>query len=73
MDKVFDLNTNALRDILPSDYISNTTGYKAPSVSNKAIRKDIQSFLDGIFENDETRDYLLKVIASCIFGGNDFE
>ena len=73
MDKVFDLNTNALRDILPSDYISNTTGYKAPSVSNKAIRKDIQSFLDGIFENDETRDYLLKVIASCIFGGNRWE
>ena len=72
-DGVFDLHTCEFRAIVPSDFISNTSGYNYPKKSDVNVRKAIQSFLDGIFENNETRDYLLKVLASCIFGGNRWE
>lgn len=72
-DGLFDLKTCKFRGILPSDYVSTTTGYPMPKSSNKAYRKQVEEFLFGLFECEETKDYLMKVLSSCLFGGNRWE
>jgi P4 family phage/plasmid primase-like protien len=72
-DGLFDLEMCSFRMIIPQDYISTTTGYPYPKKLNKPIRKALESFMFGLFENNEDKDYLLKVLASCLFGGNRWE
>ena len=72
-DGVFDLNTCAFRMLTPLDYVSTTCGYAYPKKSNPDIRTKVKAFLYGLFENKETEDYFLKVIASCLYGGNRWE
>lgn len=72
-DGLYDLETSVFRSIVPSDYISITCGYDYPKKSDGATRTRIQEFLYGLFENQETKDYLLRVLASCLFGGNRWE
>jgi len=72
-DGVFDLNTCVFRMLTPLDYVSTTCGYAYPKQSNPDIRKKVKAFLYGLFENKETEDYFLKVVASCLYGGNRWE
>ena len=72
-DAVVDLETGQKRAIAPSDYISLTCGYAYPKQSSPEMRAKVQSFLFGMFENEETADYLLGVLSSCLFGGNRWE
>ena len=71
-DGVFDLEKGCFRAINPKDMISTTTGYKKPN-SNTTVRAEINKFLDGLFENDSTKEYLMKVLASNLLGYNKFE
>lgn len=72
-DGLFDLEMCAFRMITPQDYVSTTTGYPYPRQTNKPIRKALEKFVFGLFENNEDKDYLMKVLASCLFGGNRWE
>lgn len=72
-NKVYDLTLGKERDILPTDYISITTGYAYPESSNKQIRAEINTLLYGMFECEDTKMYLLQVLASCLLGNNKFE
>ena len=72
-DGCFDLKMCKFRQIQPTDYISTTTGYAYPKASNPDVRSAIKKFLFGLFENVEDDEYLQKVIASCLFGGNRWE
>jgi len=72
-DGLYDGELGAFRPIQPHDYISTTTGYAYPKTKNEAVRKEIMTLFYNIFENEETKTYLLRVFASCIFGGNRWE
>jgi len=72
-DAVIDLETGQVRAITPTDYISLTCGYAYPKKSNPEMRAKINGFLFGMFENQETADYLMRVLSSCLFGGNRWE
>jgi P4 family phage/plasmid primase-like protien len=72
-DGVYDCEAGKFRPIQPQDYISTTTGYAYPKQTNEAVRKEILDMVYGLFEDEETKTYLLRVLASCIFGGNRWE
>ena len=72
-DKVYDLEAGTSRDICPKDYISITTGYAYPEASNKGVRQEISALLYGMFECEETQNYLMYVLGSCLLGNNKFE
>lgn len=67
-DKIYDLNLGDFRNINPDDYITKTTGYNAPIVSNIKIRHKIDKLLSDIFEVDiiendkEAEDYNQNVL-----------
>ena len=73
-DKVYDIFTYSIRDILPSDFITKTTRYKyAPS--NSEIRTKIVQFIKNIFMIDGTDqggldvyNYYLITKAHSLFG-----
>ena len=69
----FDLKELQERPIVPTDYICLTAGYAMPTKSNSATREAISNFIYGLFEDKEVQDYLLKVLSTCLFGGNRFE
>jgi len=69
----YDLATGHKRSLVPSDYVSTTTGYPMPKTSNPAVRQRIKQFLYGLYENAETQTYLEQVLASCLYGGNRWE
>ena len=70
---VYDLTKKEKRMIAPDDYISLTTGYEFPTKKNPEVRKLIEDTIYGMFENDEMKIYILRAIASCLFGENRFE
>jgi P4 family phage/plasmid primase-like protien len=72
-DGLFDLTSNQFRTILPSDYVSTTTGYNYPKKSNPTARAELQKFMYELFERKDVADYLWKVLASCLMGYNRFE
>lgn len=69
----FDLNTLTERPIVPTDYICLTTGYAMPKKSHPQVRNKINDFIYGLFEDADVQSYLLKVLSTCLFGGNRFE
>ena len=69
----FDLKELKSRPIVPTDYICLTTGYAMPVKSNATARKQINDFIYGLFEDADVQSYLLKVLSTCLFGGNRFE
>jgi putative DNA primase/helicase len=69
----YDLSTGVKRSLVPTDYVSTTTGYPMPKTTNATVRKSIKQFLWGLFENADTQTYLEQVLASCLFGGNRWE
>ena len=70
--KCVDFSTGQIRDVVPTDYISQTTGYNIPKRTDETIRSKLQKFLWGLFENDEVFNYFLRVCASCLYGDNRF-
>jgi phage/plasmid-associated DNA primase len=71
-DNVFDFTSCEYHPIEPTDYISITTGYDAPSL-NTPVHPTLQRFLNSLFENESKLDYLLKVIAYALWGENKFQ
>jgi P4 family phage/plasmid primase-like protien len=71
-DCIINLETMEKRNIAPSDYITVTTGYNYPT-SIPANKKQVETFLYGIFENQDTLNYFLLTLAFGILGYNRFE
>lgn len=70
---LYDLEKLEFRGILPTDYVSVTTGYEYNARPNSSIRTDIKMFLYSLFENADTAEYLLSILASCLLGNNKFQ
>ncbi len=66
---IFDLVTMTLREGLPSDFITITTGIdydpKPPHIA------EVKKFLSEILPIKTVRDYTLYYLASCLYGEND--
>jgi P4 family phage/plasmid primase-like protien len=73
-DCVYDFNICNVREILPTDYINTTCGYKYPTYDNalKGV-EDLNNFLNSLFENDDTKDYLLKTLAYSLCGKTNLQ
>jgi len=65
-NKVFDKSTYEIRNIKPEDYICKTTKYKY-SKSNTKIRKHLNEIIYTIFEDEECKNYLLRIKAESLF------
>ena len=72
-DAVYDLNVCNVRPIAPTDYVSMTTGYAYPKQSDPVARAGLKRLLSSLFENEETTNCLMRVLASCFLGLNRFE
>lgn len=72
-DGCFDLSACKFRPIEPCDYVSTTTGYEYPKHSDPVIRGHLERLLFSLFEDQETKEYLLKVLAWCLLGKNRWE
>jgi len=72
-DKVYDLVKKEFRDIRPDDWVSITTGYDAPESSDPTMRQELNDFLYGLFENQDTATYVLRLMSSCLCGVNRWE
>jgi P4 family phage/plasmid primase-like protien len=72
-DGAFDLRTCEFHPIVAKDYVSTTCGYEHPRQSRPDVRVRIEALLWGLFENKETEQYMLRVIASCLLGVNRWE
>jgi len=69
---VYDLETLTFRDGRPDDYISKTVGYDY----NEELTKDCEEVqlvlntISQILPQEDIRDYMMKVFASCLQGVN---
>lgn len=70
---VYDLEALEFRPIVPTDYISVTTGYDYDKHSDSDIRKELKAFFFSLFENEQTSAYLLSVLSSCLLGANRWQ
>ena len=70
---LFDFQSCTFRDIVPTDYITITTKYKYNKNPSQKAKDEVMGFLNSLFENTATRDYLLKVLAFSLWGVNRFE
>ena len=71
-DGLYDLEKGKFRPITPQDMISTTTGYAVPKL-NPTVRKEIDKFLYGLYEDAPSTEFLLQVLASALLGYNKFE
>lgn len=71
-DQCYDLKEKTWKPIEPTDYITITTGYTRPE-RNPETRKQIMETLAGIWEDEEPRDYMLTLLASCLSGERNAE
>lgn len=70
---VFDLRTGEFEKARPDHMVSLCTGYDySESVSAEATAL-VHKFLDEIFGSADEKDYLLKILASCLDGTRRFE
>lgn len=67
-NKVFDCIAKSFRNIEPEDYIMTTCGYDW--VDDKKNKKKILKLLEEIQPDKKQRDYLLKSLASRLYGKN---
>jgi P4 family phage/plasmid primase-like protien len=63
---VYDLETNEFRDGLPTDYLSVSCGYDYEE--EPANIKDVQRIIKQIMPNEAIRDYMLRVMSTCLSG-----
>lgn len=71
-DKVFDFEVGDFRPIEKTDYIMTTTGYNAPAL-NTLVPERLQRFLHNLFDNEETKQSLIDILAYTVYGGNKFQ
>jgi P4 family phage/plasmid primase-like protien len=72
-DCLYDLKTCAIRSIIPEDYVYTTTGYNYNNNPNQDIISIIHSFLRDIQRNEETYQYNLDIMTSCLIGRNLYQ
>jgi len=70
---VLDLTTMNFRAILPTDYITMTTGYDYISERNPAIEEEIMTYWKQVLRDEATRKFYLICLASCLEGYNTQE
>nr|WNL50250.1 primase [Marseillevirus sp.] len=70
-DGVVDLKLGIFRDGSPDDYISMSTGisYKEFSESDRAV-VECREFLRKLFPNPKIRKCAIRMVSSCMQGGN---
>ena len=71
-DKVYDIKKGKFRNIEPEDFISISTGYKAPTediINNN--KEKINSLLWSIFEDHETIKYWFSSVGISLFGNKN--
>jgi P4 family phage/plasmid primase-like protien len=57
------------RPIKQTDYITITCGYNKPDEeTTREAKKEIMDTLKTIWENNEVRDYVLKLVSTCLCG-----
>jgi P4 family phage/plasmid primase-like protien len=66
---ILDLSTMTLREGLPSDRITITTGIDYDP--KPEFVSEVKRFLAEILPNKSVRDYTLYYLASCLYGEND--
>lgn len=69
---VYDLENGTFRDGHPEDFISKTVGYEFdPEITFNSVETQyVLRVLCQILPIEPVREYFLKVLASCLFGGN---
>lgn len=67
---VYELNTNLFRKRVFDDFLSLYID-RDYTVTNDFTNQ--LAFMDSLFENVDTRDYVLKILATCILGKRVFE
>jgi phage/plasmid-associated DNA primase len=72
-DCVFELDTGVVRPIRPEDYISLTCGYDFPRESSPAMRARITALLHSIWEDEESTQYMLNLLAKQLHGAKTDE
>jgi len=72
-DGVLDLKENQFRSARHDEYVSKSVGYSFPTQSQKTVRDELLKMLLDILGTEEDRDYLLKILASCLIGDRRFE
>ena len=71
---VYDLDNNVFRDGYPNDYISLTTDTEFIEYTHDSPEvKLISHFIEQVLPLKKTRDYFMKVLASCLSGEVPFE
>lgn len=71
-DKLFDFSIGEYRNIEKSDFVSITTGYKAPIKSNKIINDEIMNVFKSIFNTNELITFVFETLGYSLFT-NEFE
>ena len=71
-DCVYDLDTGKTRPIKQTDYLTITCGYNYPQ-PNPAVRKEIKTLVDGIFEDASMVQYIMDILATSVCGVRNIE
>jgi len=71
-DKIYNFEKGEFRNIEKNDFINISTKYKAPSIKNDKILKELDDLLISIFNNDELKNYYLITTALSLYS-NDRE
>jgi len=71
-DCVYDLDTGKTRPIKQTDYLTITCGYNYPQ-PNPAVRKEIKTLVDGIFEDASMVQYVMDILATSVCGVRNIE
>lgn len=71
-DCVYDLDTGLTRPIKQTDYLTITCGYNYPQ-KDPAVRKEIKTLVDGIFEDASMVQYVMDVLATSVCGVRNIE
>lgn len=64
---LYDTELLGYRNILPTDYITITTGYDAPPL-DYPIDDKLKLFFYSLFEDEEQMNYFLRILAYSLFG-----
>ena len=71
-DCVYDLDTGKTRPIKQTDYLTITCGYNYPQ-PNPAVRKEIKTLVEGIFEDASMVQYVMDILATSVCGVRNVE
>jgi P4 family phage/plasmid primase-like protien len=67
---VYDLEKRKLRNALPMDYVSMTTGIEYLQEDNVVLRKELQKILRTVFPDKRVRKFFIQSCASLLEGRN---